>query len=198
MILFCDVDEIVTRQAIALIRQNPPDHYYHVCGELYHYSYRWKVGKWERPLVIRYGALQGPLDDYKFVPFVCRLPGVLHYHCSFCFPTITGIITKLRSFSHTEYSGPKFVDPNYIFARITCGYGILPTRYQMPERLRLRAFDPAHVFLPPDRRLQFLRSRIGFEDLADFTFNETAIRDYIPPACKRRLARTPIDVKMVE
>jgi len=196
LILLCDVDEIVTRSAIALVRQSPPDHYYNLCGELYHYSYRWRVGKWLRPMVIRYGALDGPLDDYKFLPFLCSLPGVLHYHCSFCFPRIADNITKLKSFSHTEYSGPMFVNPNYIFARITCGYGVLPPRWQMPERLRSRALNP-DIYLPDDPRLAFLSAKIGFEDLADYDFSQEEIFGFMPEACAKRMAGKKIEIKKV-
>jgi hypothetical protein len=68
LILLCDVDELVTRYAVKVIRNRPPIHYYNIQGLLFHYSFRWRVSEWERPLVIRYGSLSAPLDDYKFTP----------------------------------------------------------------------------------------------------------------------------------
>jgi hypothetical protein len=197
LIMLCDVDEIVTRPAIELIRSSPPTHYYNLCGPLSHYTYRWKVGDWLRPLVVRYDALEGPLDDYKFKPFLCSLPGILHYHCSFCFPRIADIITKLHSFSHTEYSGRKFTDPNYIFARITCGYGVLPKRWRMPERLRAVDFRPNLVYLPDDPRFAWMRAKIGFEDLANFTFDQSKMKNYMPRSCKPHWTGKHIKIEKV-
>jgi hypothetical protein len=45
LVLLCDVDEIPTRPAIAAVRASPPEHYYNLCGQLFHYSYRWRVGR---------------------------------------------------------------------------------------------------------------------------------------------------------
>jgi hypothetical protein len=183
LILLCDVDEIVSRQSIGLIRSCPPAHYYNLWGSLYHYSFRWRVTDWKRPLVIRYGAIQAPLDNYKFMPFLFPLPGVHHYHCSFCFPTIAGIFRKLRSFSHTEFAVPKFMNPNYIYARIACGYGTIPPMWKQPEVLVPVDFDPNFIFLPGDTRLEFLRWRIGFTDLDDFQWNMSQIRQFMPRNC---------------
>jgi hypothetical protein len=183
LILLCDVDEIVTRRAIHLIRHSPPTHYYNLRGLLYHYSFRWVVSEWERPLVIRYGSLRAPLDDYKFMPFLFDLPGILHHHCSYCFPRMAEILKKLKSFSHTEFSQGRFRDPNYVYARIACGYGVLPTQWKMPERLTLVDFNVNDVYLPNDVRFDFLRQRIGFRDLGELGLNRSGVESYRPVDC---------------
>jgi hypothetical protein len=183
LILLCDVDEIATRDAILLVRRRPPVHYYNLKGLLFHYTFRWQVAVWERPLVIRYGAMNGQLDDYKFAPFLFPLPGVLHFHCSFCAPNISSVLQKLQSFSHTEYSEGRFRDPNYVYARIACGYGLLPTRWKMPEKLQLVDFRSDVIFLPDDHRLDFLRQRIGFHDLSQYDLSVGAIKAYMPKKC---------------
>jgi hypothetical protein len=183
LVLLCDVDEIPTRGALEVIRSHPPLHYYNLHGLLFHYSFRWQVGEWNRPMVLRYGSIVRPLDDYKFMPFRVMLPGVLHYHCSFCSPTVAGILYKLASFSHTEYSEGRFTDPNYVYARIACGFGVLPRRWKMPERLTLVDFDAANIFLPDDDRISFFRYRLGFMDLDNYSWNRQAITDYMPGGC---------------
>jgi hypothetical protein len=190
LILLCDVDEIPTREAITLVRQQPPSNYYNLHGQLFHYSFRWHVGNWDRPVVIRYGSLVAPLDNYKFFRIRLVLPGVLHYHCSFCFPTIREIIWKLASFSHTEYSTGRFQDPNYVYARIACGYGVLPSRWKMPQKLTEVEFDPENIYLPDDERLQFFRYRIGFEDLGEYELSFEAMREFMPGKCAQRLRGT--------
>jgi hypothetical protein len=183
LILLCDVDEIATRRAIYLIRRQPPTHYYNLHGRLYHYSFRWAVSDWDRPLVVRYGSICAPLDDYKFMPFHFVIPGVLHHHCSFCFPTMKEVLRKLSSFSHTEFSGGKYQNPNYLYARIACGYGVLPNQWQMPETLNLVPFDSKSVFMPNDLRFDFLRQRIGFRDLGDLNLTGEEVRSYRPTGC---------------
>jgi hypothetical protein len=189
LILLCDVDEIPTRAAIQLVRRHPPVHYYNLQGILYHYSFRWQVGEWERPLVIRIGSMRMSLDDYKFMPFLFPLPGVLHHHCSFCFPDLKDLLEKLKSFSHTEYSRGRFRDPNYVWARIACGYGVLPPRWKMPEKLTLVDFDSRAVFLPNDARFDYLRYRVGFRDLGEYHLNMTKIRAYLPRDCLLKLRK---------
>jgi hypothetical protein len=109
--------------------------------------------------------------------------GVHHYHCSFCFPTIGAIFHKLRTFSHTEFAGPKFMNPNYIYARIACGYGTMPAMWKQPETLMPVDFDKEFIFLPDDSRLDFLRWRIGFTDLEQFQWNISEIRQFMPQNC---------------
>jgi hypothetical protein len=182
LIMLCDVDELVTGRAVQVIRSRPPIHYYNIQGLLFHYSFRWLVSDWERPLVIRYGSLSAPLDDYKFLPFLMPLSGVLHYHCSFCFPRLADVMRKLKSFSHTEFASGRFRDHNYVYARIACGYSILPSQWKMPERLTHVPLG-TDIFLPKDRRFNFMRARIGFVDLQKYRFNLTAIKQFMPKSC---------------
>jgi hypothetical protein len=189
LVLLCDVDEIVTREAIEMVREQPPQHYYNLHGLLFHYSFRWMVGEWDRPMVIRYGSIEAPLDDYKFYPFLTILPGVLHYHCSFCFPTMAGILKKLASFSHTEYSGGKFGEPAYVYARIACGFGVIPKRWAMPEVLTPVDFNADAIYLPEDPRLEFFRYRIGFTDLDRHNLTVRKVKEFVPKKCRTEFGK---------
>jgi hypothetical protein len=183
LVLLCDVDEIITREAIHLIRRTPPVHYYNLPGILYFYSFRWRVGEWKRPLVIRFGSIRAPLDDYKFMPFLCPLSGTLHHHCSFCFPDLREIIMKLQSFSHIEWSAYHFHDPNYLWARIQCGYSVIPLPQKRSEKLTLVEFDSRAIHLPKHARLNFLRDRMSFRDISQLALNVTRMRMYLPSNC---------------
>jgi hypothetical protein len=187
LILLCDVDEIVTRAAIKIIRQKPPRHYCNLQGVQYFYSFRWRVREWKRPLVIRFGSVCRPLDDYRFMPYLCPLPGILHYHCSFCFPDLRSFLVKVKSFSHKEWSVDLFHDPNYILARIACGYPVRQSTGTKQKKLTLVEFDSRNVFLPNDARFDFLKDRMGFRDLAQFRFNMTRVRKYLPSDCRPNL-----------
>jgi hypothetical protein len=183
LILLCDVDEITTRAAIRLIRRKPPHHYYNLQGIIYHYSFRWQVGQWKRPLVIRFGSIRAPLDDYKFMPILCPLPGILHHHCSYCFPDLREILTKLQSFSHTEWSGDQYRDPNYLWAKIKCGYTLAPFFPNRPQKLTLVEFNRQAIYLPKDVRFDFLRTPLGFRDLGELGLNMTRVKMYLPNNC---------------
>jgi beta-1,4-mannosyl-glycoprotein beta-1,4-N-acetylglucosaminyltransferase len=189
LVLLCDVDEIATVAAIQLIRRKPPIHYYNLQGVLYFYSFRWKAGKWKRPLVIRFGAICAPLDDYKFWSYLCPLPGVLHHHCSFCFPDVREILVKLRSFSHTELSTNQFQDPNYLWARIKCGFGVVPLYRNMPEKLTLVEFDSSTISLPKDIRFDFLKNEMSFKNLDLLGINLTRVQRYLPNHCTEKLPK---------
>jgi hypothetical protein len=183
LILLCDVDEITTRHAVHLIRRHPPTHYYNLKGILYHYNFRWRVSETERPLVIRYGSLRAPLDDYKFMPFISEVPGVLHHHCSSCFAKMSDLLKKLSSLTATENSEGNFTDPNQVYARIACGYGVMPSQSKVPERLTLINFNKQEVWVPNDVRFDYLRHRIGFRDLADLPLNTSGVEHFRPEGC---------------
>jgi hypothetical protein len=104
------------------------------------------------------------------------------------------VFTKLRSFSHTEYSKGRFNDPNYVYARIACGYGVLPTRWKMPEKLTLVDFDAENIDLPDDPRFNFLKFRIGFKDLKKFRLNMTGIRTWKPEDCRLKVDDESIEI----
>jgi hypothetical protein len=93
------------------------------------------------------------------------------------------VFRKLTTFSHTEFSEGKFRDPNYVYARIACGYGVLPSMWKQPEKLTLVDFDARAIFLPKDKRFDFLRHRIGFKDLRTFQLNRSGIAAYQPEDC---------------
>jgi hypothetical protein len=99
------------------------------------------------------------------------------------------VLRKLGSFSHTEFSEGKYRNPNYVYARIACGYGVLPNQWKMPERLTLVNFDSRAVFLPNDLRFDFLRQRIGFRDLGDLNLTGSQVRSYQPQECNVTIGR---------
>lgn len=169
IILLSDVDEIPYRSAIGWIRKHPPEDYYNLYGDLYHASFRWRVVEWTRPVIIRYSNYSVPLNDYKFFPIKIIKKLAMHYHCSFCFPTVSEVIRKLKSFAHTEFSTGDFLNASYIAARVLCGKGIVPMPH--PEHnwdmLSLATLNDMNskIFIPNDPRLSFLKEKMPFKDL---------------------------------
>jgi hypothetical protein len=183
LVMLSDLDEICLPPAIPLIRAKPPGIYYNLRGTTYYYSFRWKLGLWFRPVIIRYGRFVAPLDSYRYRPIICVLPGILHHHCSCCFPTIGQVLLKFRSFSHTEYATVGRMDPHYLLARLLCGMGLLPKVPNWPERFILVPWNGSDLTLPADGRFDFLRFRIGFQDLDTVQWNISKLRDFMPADC---------------
>jgi hypothetical protein len=177
--LLCDVDEIPTRHAIHLMRRQPPAHYYHLHGLLYQYSYRWSVREMDGPIVIRYGSLSSPLDDYVFMPAQSILPGILHHHCRSCFPQMQMVLR-----THTGFPENQDVNPNQVYALIACGYDI-------SGQVRLNHVDlkSSDIFLPNDARFDFLKQRMGFTDLVQFNLTAGEVKRYIPHDCDLPVGR---------
>lgn len=168
IILLSDVDEIPYRNAIGWIKKHPPNDYYNLYGDLYHASFRWRVVEWTRPVVIRYSNYSMPLNDYKFLPIKIVKKQSMHYHCSFCFPTVKEVIRKLRSFAHTEFSTGDFLNSSYIVARVLCSKGIVPMphpeqNWEMLSQAELKEMNPK-IFIPDDKRLNFLTEKMPFKD----------------------------------
>jgi len=169
VILLSDVDEIPTRDAIAWVKAFPPATFYNLYGNLYHVSFRWRVSGWERPLAIRFGSISMPLNEYKFETFRYPVNAPMHHHCSFCFPRLSDVISKLRSFSHTEYATDEFTNASYIVARVLCGKGVIPMP-RSEKRGRLLSIAEQvpmgrDIFVPDDARLRFVTEVLPFEDL---------------------------------
>lgn len=97
-----------------------------------------------------------------------------------------------------EYSGGNFTDPDYIMARISCGYGVLPDRWKMPEKLKKAQFNPEVIFIPNDRRLNFLKQQIGFTDLAKYRFDQEKMQGFLPMLCRIRLNGKKIPIRQLE
>ena len=128
---------------------------------------------WEQPKVMLYTAA-GPND----APALRGARGLHVYkntswHCSSCFNTISAVVTKLRSFSHTEADTDANRDPSTIVERVRSGndlmgrlelWGPEPFEKVTADQLDLPQFITEHP-----TRFSYLISRdsadAGFLDL---------------------------------
>ena len=65
LIIIVDVDEILTREGIKYIKNNPPKYYNFIKGSLYFPYYYHKVGDWNKGLVIRYNKNMTTFSNYR-------------------------------------------------------------------------------------------------------------------------------------
>jgi beta-1,4-mannosyl-glycoprotein beta-1,4-N-acetylglucosaminyltransferase len=181
LVIWSDLDEIALPSGMKYIREKPPENMYQFVAHFHFYNYRWRSGEsWRWAYIQRYGAhdtkgpswfdLRLPADDRP------KIPGISMYHCSYCFRSLGSLISKLKSFSHREFSSGQYILPEYIFSYIYCGYSLFGGNYTFVK------FDPLGVDFPDDPRYDYLRKRVALNDLDQFDFDIVKMREYAP--CK--------------
>ena len=127
---------------------------------------------WEQPKVMLYTAA-GPNDAEALRGSRLHVYTNTSWHCSSCFNTISAVVTKLRSFSHTEADTDANRDPSTIVERVRSGndlmgrlelWGPEPFEKVTADQLDLPQFITEHP-----TRFSYLISRdsadAGFLDL---------------------------------
>jgi hypothetical protein len=178
LVMWSDLDEIPLPSGMVWLKNHPPRDYYRFVGHFHMYNYRWRSNEtWAWAYVQRYGSKspkktwfqqRAPGGRYT------TLPGISLIHCSYCFPELGQIITKLKSFSHREFSSDQWVDPNYVYSYIYCGFSLFGGAYNFVP------FDPLGIDFPDDPRFDFMKKRIFFKDLPNYTLNRESLRKWSP------------------
>jgi hypothetical protein len=179
LVIWSDLDELIIPSAMKWVRENPPPHFYRFLGNFYFYSYRWLAPeKWQWAYIMRYGSKKPDKTWFSyrtpdFPPFD-YVPGISLLHCSYCFNKLGLIIDKLQSFSHDEYAHNQYIDPNYIYSYVYCGYSMFGGAYTSIP------FDPMGIDFPNDTRFVYLKMKVGFDDLDNITFDLEKLRKHQP------------------
>jgi hypothetical protein len=184
LIIWSDVDEIPLPSGLAWLLDHPPRHYYRFSGHFFFYNLRWRsADRWEWAFVIRYGGKipekrwsgYRPPDKPPFEWVGGESKPVSLFHCSYCFPSLGLIIQKLKSSIHPQFAQGKWVNPNYIYARMFCGYDLIASRL-LPidyELLGLGVPDG-------DPRFDFLKRKLSLNDLETTKFDVKALKENAP------------------
>jgi hypothetical protein len=173
LLIQSDLDEIPQPSALKAIFRNPPRHFIAVSSHMFYYSLRWRhERKWVGNAVIRYGNIQHPFNSYrhKNKPM---FPGFGAVHCSYCFPRVKDIIRKLQTSAHIEYGHGKYINPNFIIAKVLCGQSLFAHH---SDRFSLVPKSAYELNLPPSA--ERLLWRFPFTDLNDFILNISLIRKW--------------------
>jgi hypothetical protein len=178
LVMWSDMDEIPIPSGMAWIRRNPPHDFYRWVAHFHFYNYRWRCGEsWNWAYIQKYGKknprktwfqLRVPEGDYP------TIPGIGMIHCSYSFPSLNLILSKLKSFSHREFASGQYVDPNYVYTYVYCGYSLFGGNYTFVP------FAPLGIDFPTDPRYNYMKQRIHFNDLDQFQFNLTLLKQYSP------------------
>jgi hypothetical protein len=181
LVMVSDCDEIAQPSAIRELMARPPKSYVVMRAHYFFYSLRYEgQNVWIKNGVVRYGAVDRPFGFYRGINGPV-LPGFHAVHCSYCFGSIREIVRKLETFPHFEYSHGKYVDPNYILARVACGQSLFETKGGIFD---LRPVNTHELDLPPAAR--FMGWRLPFTDLDKVEIHLTQV--YAWADCKLNLA----------
>jgi hypothetical protein len=170
--IISDVDEIPKPSAIRFLIANPAP-FVLLAANFFYYSLRYRARlPWTKIAVVRYGNIDRPVGWFRGMPGAPVLPGITGNHISYCFGYLREIIRKLETFPHFEYSAGKYVDPNYIYARVACAQSL----FERGSQFQTVGYDTHELDLPPEA--DHMPFRMPFKDLGDFPMNETAIRTW--------------------
>ena len=104
LIIVVDIDEILTREGIKYIKQNPPKYHYFVKGSMYFPYYYHKVQNWDVGCVIRYNKNMTTLSKYRkmknnnnILKYKSYPSKPLITHCSYCFRELEQYKNKITS-----------------------------------------------------------------------------------------------------
>jgi hypothetical protein len=170
LLIVGDCDEIMTPSALRRIIQDPPIGVRHIRPKFFYYSLRYLVAEeWGMPFVIRYGSIRrGFTKERVSAPRGLKEFGAVH--CSYCFGSISEIIRKLETFSHTEFSYGRFVDPNYIYACVACAKSMFKGQLEVVD------YDPQEIDYPPSA--DHMSWRMPFKDMGTLPLNPERIHHF--------------------
>jgi len=166
LVLYSDVDEVPTCWTIFVLKHTqafPAATFIHLSMQLYYYNLRWRA---ENSFSNSQVFLVSLLDSYTPLESLFLDGSTPHYtvnsagwHCSYCMD-VAGISNKLRSFEHTEFSGPPFTDPEHILQCVKTGSDLFlrPHRYFLNALSQIDgAQAPYALTIMPDRFVERFR-----------------------------------------
>jgi len=193
LLLVVDIDEILTKEGIKYIKNNPPKDFYFIKGAFYFPFFFHRVKDWDRSLIVRYNKSMKTLSKYRAMKITNNNTLKYRYnpskplitHCSYCFKNIEEYKNKLKSFSHQEYNRPPYITNNWIFKSHYCRQklGSHVDGYDEP-------FEGWEYLIPKDERLKYLIDPSYMYQLNQTSYSENDLEKM----CKKKFNRTQIEL----
>ena len=190
LLIIVDIDEILTREGIKYLRDNPPYNFKFIKGTSYFPYYYHKIIDWNKGFIIRYNKQIKSfskyrlmnIKNYNILKFKNNPTKPLITHCTYCFKNIEEFKNKLNSFSHKEYNRPPYNTNNWIFKSQYCRETFKHQGYDEP-------YEGWKHLIPDDERLKYLIDRSFIFPLYNTTYKEKDLESL----CKRTYNRTPFE-----
>jgi len=190
LLIVVDIDEILTREGIEYIRNNPPNSFKFIKGTYYFPYYYHRIRDWNKGYVVRYNKKMNSLSKYRdmndhnynLLKFKYNSTKSLITHCSYCFKNIDEYKNKLISFTHQEYNKPPYNTSNWIFKSHYC-------RRTFKDQGTDEPYEGWRHLIPDDNRLKYLIDRSFI-----FSLNKTSYTEkQLEFLCNKQYNRTPFE-----
>ena len=190
LLIVVDIDEILTREGILYIKNNPPYNFKFIKGTYYFPYYYHRINDWNKGYIVRYNKRMKSLSKYRSMPikrnklieFKNDPKKPLITHCSYCFKNIEDFRNKLITFAHREYNKPPYITNNWIFRSHYCRESFKSQGYD--ER-----YEGWKNLMPDDKRLKYLIDRSYIYSLNLTTYTEKDLESL----CNKTYNRTPFE-----
>ena len=191
LLIVTDLDEIITKEGIKYVMENPPKDYYYIKGSMYFPYYYHKVDNWNKGFIIRYNKNMAALSKYRIDPknenkilkYKLNSTKPLITHCSYCFNNIEEYKNKFRSFAHKEFNKPPYITNNWIFWSVYCRIKVgSPPGYDEP-------YEGWKHLIPDDPRLKHLVDPSFMLPINETTYTEKDLKTL----CDKEYRRTPFE-----
>ena len=191
LLIITDLDEIITKEGIEYVMENPPRDFYHIKGSMYFPYYYHKVDNWDKGFVIKYNKNMLALSKYRLSPI--NNTNILKYkvnstkplitHCSYCFDSIEAYRSKFQSFSHQEFNKEPYITNNWIFWSVYCRRKVNShPGYDEP-------YEGWKNLVPDDPRLKHLIDPSFMFPINETTYTEKDLKTL----CDKEYRRTPFE-----
>lgn len=159
VLLVSDTDEIPRPSSLMMLRNCDFPDRVTLRSNFYYYSFQWRhIGSdWHHPQATFYAGMNGTV-----LPEDLRMHGGMDvsnasWHCSSCFSTVAELVTKIKSFSHTEYDKPKFCEPSEVVRRVRNGLDLFDRESEKYEKTPVT--DAPQYLRENGKRFAFLLNR---------------------------------------
>jgi len=138
IIMHSDVDELARPEFVRLLKYYDIELPFRICHYSYYYNFHWEFDNL-RPGV-KVFTIQKYLREEKLMR---HLPGP-GWHCSSCL-TIPDMITKLETFSHTEFNTPAIKDEANLKDAIATGRDFASRNIPRPRATQYPGDIPEYI-----------------------------------------------------
>jgi beta-1,4-mannosyl-glycoprotein beta-1,4-N-acetylglucosaminyltransferase len=167
VILVSDVDEIPRPDALKALRNCDFPKEVTLHTKMYYYGFQWaKRDDWPHPQATYYAHSETTLPSDLRDSSGGNLY-IAGWHCSYCFSTVAEMVTKIKSFSHTEMDREEFTDRQKIVDRVRMGKDMFDREEEQFDRVEENMDVPQFLRVSGDRYKYMLDrdgSNAGFLD----------------------------------
>ena len=195
LLIVVDIDEILTKEGIEYIKNNPPNNYYFIKGSIEFPYYYHHLEYCDKSVVVRYNKNMKTLTKYRQMKITNRKTLKFDYnpskplitHCSYCFKNIDEYKNKLKSYSHQEFNIFPYNTNDWIFKSHYCRIKINSpiVDHDMP-------YEGWKHLIPNDERLKYLIDPSFIYDINQTNYTTKDLENL----CNISYNRTPFEISL--